>query len=316
MTRVISLKKELSPSDAGLRIDVVIAKMFPEFSRTHIQKWIKGGYLKLNGKKTKPKFIIEGKEVVSIEVQEEELSSDKPEDIKLNILWEDKDILIINKPPNLVVHPGAGNKHGTLVNGLLHYDKDLSYLPRAGIVHRLDKNTSGVMIVTKNEHSYLHLIKQFKERAVSREYLAIVIGELISGGIVDKPLGRHPRYRTKQAVLKGGKEAITHFTIADKFKGHSLLKISLKTGRTHQIRVHLSYIGFPIIGDSTYGGRSKFAPNISQSLRESIKIFKRQALHASSVKFTHPRNNKKINVDSELPKDMTKLIKSLKRDEK
>jgi 23S rRNA pseudouridine1911/1915/1917 synthase len=214
-----------------------------------------------------------------------------------------------------VVHPGAGNPSGTLVNGLLNFDSNLSYLPRAGIVHRLDKDTSGLMVVSRNEKTYLNLIDQLKERTVTRKYTALVVGEPSLSGVIDKPIGRHPKVRTKQAVVSSGKEAISRFKRVKSLKGYSLVEVLLETGRTHQIRVHLSYLGFPIVGDNAYGGRRKYVKGTSENLRNKINQFKRQALHASSLTFIHPSTKEISTFDSELPDDMKQLIRALKEDD-
>ena len=224
-------------------------------------------------------------------------------------------MLVVNKASGLVVHPGAGNPSGTLVNGLLNFDSNLSYLPRAGIVHRLDKDTSGLMVVSRNEKTYLNLIDQLKERTVTRKYTALVVGEPSLSGVIDKPIGRHPKVRTKQAVVSSGKEAISRFKKVKSLRGYSLVEVLLETGRTHQIRVHLSYLGFPIVGDNTYGGRRKYVKGTSENLRNKINQFKRQALHASSLTFIHPSTKEVSSFDSELPDDIKQLIRVLKEDD-
>ena len=314
MAKKIVLKSKVKVHQIGQRVDIASAESFPDFSRSHIQKWIKEGTLKVDGIKVKAKKILEGNEIIEVKAIELPLPDIQPENIKLNISFEDKDIIVINKKPGLVVHPGAGNKQGTLVNGLISYNPSLSYLPRAGIVHRLDKDTSGLMVVAKNEKSFLNLVNQLKERTVKRQYSAIVVGEPSLAGIINKPIGRHPRYRTKQAVIENGKEAITQYKVVENMRGYSLIEVFLKTGRTHQIRVHLSYLGFPIIGDAVYGGRKKFAKDTSDILRKKIQNFKRQALHASTLVLNHPSKNKPIDFKSELPEDMIHLIYSLKHD--
>ena len=312
MKRKIVKNIKLSSFHAGSRLDIVIAKEYPEYSRTHIKRWIEKGFLTLNGKQVKPRTKIMGNEIVEIRA-EEELIKDLPENIDIDIIFEDEDLIVVNKASNLVVHPGAGNKKGTLVNGLLAYNKNLSFLPRAGIVHRLDKNTSGLLISAKNESTYINLVRQLKERLISRKYLALVVGEPISGGKIDEALGRHPRYRTKQAVVKKGKNALTFYKIVEKYQGYSLLEASLSTGRTHQIRVHFSYLGYPIVGDNTYGGKRKFPAGISEMTREKISQFPRQALHASKLQFRHPQTGNKVSLHAPLPRDMSDLISFLKR---
>lgn len=313
MKRKIVKNIKLSSFHAGSRLDIVIAKEYPEYSRTHIKRWIEKGFLTLNGKQVKPRTKIMGNEIVEIRAEEEELIKDLPENMDIDIIFEDEDLIVVNKASNLVVHPGAGNKKGTLVNGLLAYNKNLSFLPRAGIVHRLDKNTSGLLISAKNESTYINLVRQLKERLISRKYLALVVGEPISGGKIDEPLGRHPRFRTKQAVVKKGKNALTFYKIVEKYRGYSLLEASLSTGRTHQIRVHFSYLGYPIVGDNTYGGKRKFPAGISEMTREKISQFPRQALHASKLQFRHPQTGNKVSLHAPLPRDMSDLISFLKR---
>lgn len=309
----ITLSYETNALDSGERLDSVTAREFNQFSRAHIQKWIKEGQLLLDGKSVKPKQLLKTNQLISIDALEEPVLEDKPENIPIDIIFEDKDIIVLNKQPGLVVHPGAGNPKGTLVNALLHHDKELGFLPRAGIVHRLDKDTSGIMVVAKNEISYLNLVSQLKDRKVKRSYLALVVGEPLSGSTINEPIGRHPKLRTKQAVNAKGKEAITTFKIQEKLNGYSLLNVSLETGRTHQIRVHLAFIGFPILGDSVYGGRKKFASGTSESLKTEILKFSRQALHAEKLEFIHPASGKLVNYSAKAPKDLIKLIELLNK---
>ena len=315
MNRKIALTLNVKTEQIGQRVDVVIAEAFKEFSRSHLQKLIKEGAVKVNGKEIKPKLILQGGELIEILAKEAPKLRDKAENIDLEIIYEDQDLLVVNKASGLVVHPGAGNPSGTLVNGLLNFDSNLSYLPRAGIVHRLDKDTSGLMVVSRNEKTYLNLIDQLKERTVTRKYTALVVGEPSLSGVIDKPIGRHPKVRTKQAVVSSGKEAISRFKRVKSLKGYSLVEVLLETGRTHQIRVHLSYLGFPIVGDNAYGGRRKYVKGTSENLRNKINQFKRQALHASSLTFIHPSTKEVSTFDSELPVDMKQLIRALKEDD-
>ena len=312
MNKNISLSYKTIEEDTGERLDSVIAREFTQFSRAHIQKWIKDGKLLLDGEIVKPKQPLKINQFISVEALEEPTLEDGPEDIPLDIIFEDDDIIIINKQPGLVVHPGAGNQTGTLVNALLHHDEELRFLPRAGIVHRLDKDTSGIMVVTKNEFSYLNLVSQLKERKVKRHYLAIVVGEPLSGLTINEPIGRHPKLRTKQAVTEAGKEAITNFKIKERMGGYTLLNVSLETGRTHQIRVHLAFINFPILGDSVYGGRKKFVAGTTEAEKKEILKFPRQALHAEKLEFIHPTSGKKVNYSVKTPKDLMQLIELLK----
>jgi len=315
MNRKISLTLNVKAEQIGQRVDVVIAEAFKEFSRSHLQKLIKEGAVKVNGKEIKPKLILQGGELIEILAKEAPKLKDKAENIDLEIIYEDQDLLVVNKASGLVVHPGAGNSSGTLVNGLLNFDSNLSYLPRAGLVHRLDKDTSGLMVVSRNERTYLNLIDQLKQRTVTRKYTALVVGEPSLSGVIDKPIGRHPKVRTKQAVVSSGKVAISRFKKVKSLRGYSLLEVSLETGRTHQIRVHLSYLGFPIVGDNTYGGRRKYVKGTSENLRNKINQFNRQALHASSLTFIHPSTKEVSTFDSELPDDMKQLIRALKEDD-
>ena len=308
----ITLNYVVSSTDAGDRVDQISAREFDTYSRAHIQKWIKDGVLLVNNQTVKAKQNLEAEDVISVNFWETPNLDDQPENIPLDVVHEDDDILIINKPAGLVVHPGSGNMTGTLMNGLLFLNKKSGFLPRAGIVHRLDRDTSGLMVVAKTEPSYLNLVSQLKERSVRRTYFAIVLGSPVSNKVINEPIGRHPTKRTKQAVNEKGKEAITRISVEESFAGYSLLKVNLETGRTHQIRVHLSHIGHPIVGDSTYGGRKKFAPGSSDLVLKKIADFKRQALHAAQLELTHPSTNKAISFESEIPSDMRDLMSALK----
>ena len=308
----VSLIYTALDSDLGNRVDQISSKQFTEYSRAHIQKWIKEGNLLVNDKKIKAKYILQLGDVISVEFWEEPQLIDLPEDIPLEIIFEDEEIMIINKPAGLVVHPGSGNKSGTLVNALLSHNEELSFLPRAGIVHRLDKDTSGIMVISKSEISYLNLIEQLKERSVKRTYLAIVLGAPLANKIINKPIGRHPKIRTKQAVTHNGKEAITRFSVLESLEGYSLLRVNLETGRTHQIRVHLSHIGYPIVGDPVYGNRSKFSPGSNEAFKKVISSFKRQALHAEEIELIHPSSKELISFKASMPSDMQTLLDDIK----
>ena len=308
----ISLNYSVLDSDEGLRVDLVAAKQFSDYSRGHIQKWIKNGDLLVNNQEVKTKHSLQLNDVISVDFWEEPQLGDQPEAIPLDIIFEDEEIMIINKSVGMVVHPGSGNPDGTLVNALLAHEESLGFLPRAGIVHRLDKNTSGLMVVAKKEAAYLNLIEQLKERSVKRTYMAIVVGVPISNKIINEPIGRHPKIRTKQAVVKNGKEAITRVSLSESFQGYSLLRVNLETGRTHQIRVHLSHAGYPIVGDSVYGARKQFAPGSTEGLKNIISSFTRQALHASELELIHPSSEKLVSFEADLPEDMSTLIGQLK----
>lgn len=308
----ISLNYSVLDSDEGLRVDLVAAKQFSDYSRGHIQKWIKNGDLLVNNQEVKTKHSLQLNDVISVDFWEEPQLGDQPEAIPLDIIFEDEEIMIINKSVGMVVHPGSGNPDGTLVNALLAHEESLGFLPRAGIVHRLDKDTSGLMVIAKKESAYLNLIEQLKERSVKRTYMAIVVGVPISNKIINEPIGRHPKIRTKQAVVKNGKEAITRVRLSESFQGYSLLRVNLETGRTHQIRVHLSHAGYPIVGDSVYGARKQFAPGSTEGLKNIISSFTRQALHASELELIHPSSEKLVSFEADLPEDMSTLIGQLK----
>ena len=293
-------------------MDLVAAKQFSDYSRGHIQKWIKNGDLLVNNLEVKTKHSLQLNDVISVDFWEEPQLGDQPEAIPLDIIFEDEEIMIINKSVGMVVHPGSGNPDGTLVNALLAHQESLGFLPRAGIVHRLDKDTSGLMVVAKKEFAYLNLIEQLKERSVKRTYMAIVVGVPISNKIINEPIGRHPKIRTKQAVVKNGKEAITRVSLSESFQGYSLLRVNLETGRTHQIRVHLSHAGYPIVGDSVYGARKQFAAGSTEDLKNIISSFTRQALHASELELIHPSSKKLVSFEADLPEDMSSLIGQLK----
>ena len=298
---------------AGDRLDVIITKMLPDYSRSKITAIIKSGDALINDKTFKPKDKSCGNEVVRLTLNQNENIDWTPEDIDLNIVYEDEDILVINKPFGLVTHPGAGNWSGTLANALLYYDKELSKLDRAGIVHRLDKNTSGLMVVSKNMKSQKFLVEQLQNHLVEREYSAIVYGHMISGGTINESIGRDFKDRLKQSISDIGKEAITHYRVIDRFKSHTHVKAILETGRTHQIRVHLSHIGHPLIGDSTYGGRVRFPKKASQELKEALKNFGRQALHSKKLSLVHPVSGKSMSWKTDLPDDMKELLNTFKK---
>jgi len=286
--------------------------MLPELSRNKIISWIKSGEILLGSKIFKPKEKVLGGEIIEINFSPEENTTWIPEDIQINIIHEDAEILVLNKPSGLVTHPGAGNTHGTLANGILFARPELSQLDRAGIVHRLDKDTSGLMVVAKTEHAKLSLIKQLESHSVSREYTAIVYGSMVTGGMVEEPIGRDSTNRQKQAVTKTGKPAITHFRVIEKFKNFTLIKVILETGRTHQIRVHMAHIGHPLLGDFTYGGKVKFPKGANDKLKQAIKNFPRQALHAKKLSIGHPKDNKELSWKSKLPKDLDNMINILR----
>ena len=292
----------------GDRLDVALSEMLPDYSRSKITAWIKSGDALINNKAFKPKDKVNGSQMVMLSLNKKQNNDWSAENIALNIVFEDEDIIIINKPFGLVTHPGAGNWNGTLANALLYYDPKLSKLDRAGIVHRLDKNTSGLMVIARNEKSQKYLVEQLQSHSVVREYSAIVYGHMISGGSVNDPIGRDPKDRIKQTVSSNGKDATTHYRVIDRFKSHTHVKAILETGRTHQIRVHLSHIGYPLLGDPMYGGRVRFPKKASEILKESLLGFKRQALHSKKLTLNHPSTGELMSWKAPLPDDMLELL--------
>ena len=307
------------PADcAGLRLDQALAKLMPEYSRSRLQAWIKTGLVKLSGQPGDTKSKVWGGEAVSVEAQPSaEESAYKPEDIALNIVFEDNHILVIDKPAGLVVHPAAGNWQGTLLNALLHYIPQVEGVPRAGIVHRLDKETSGLLVVAKTVTAQTDLVRQLQARTVKREYRAIVWGVVHGKGKVDAPIGRNPHDRTKMAVVKHfGKHAVTHFEALEHFSHHSYVRCLLETGRTHQIRVHMQSIRAPLVGDPVYGPRGGMVPGVKveQAFAEVLRAFPRQALHAARLGLMHPASGQFMQWSSELPEDMKSLLAALRED--
>lgn len=307
--------KVLTEEYAGKRIDVVLAALFPEYSRSRLKIWIEQGQVLVNGKTTKPKAKMAGDEELQLTVQSiESEEAFVAEDIPLDIIHQDDDIIVINKSADFVVHPAAGHYSGTVLNALLHFDASLSAIPRAGIVHRLDKDTTGLMVIARNLSAHKYLVDQIQQHEVVREYQAVVFGLLTGGGKVDQPIGRHPRDRIKMAVREGGREAITHYRLLERFREHSHVKVQLETGRTHQIRVHMSYLRHSIVGDRVYAGRHRVPAGAQQELLDYLQNFKRQALHAWQLSFVHPSSGESVSYQAPLPDDMLQLINLLKMD--
>ncbi|MBC8493366.1 MAG: 23S rRNA pseudouridine(1911/1915/1917) synthase RluD [Candidatus Thioglobus sp.] len=294
----------------GQRIDSALATMLPDYSRSKITAWVKSGKALLNDKTFKPKEKVLGGEVIALTLVKEKTNAWLGEDIAIDVVYEDDDIIVVNKPVGLVTHPGAGNWTGTLANALLYYDPSLANLDRAGIVHRLDKNTSGLMVVARSELAQKNLVEQLQTHAVSREYSAIVYGHMISGGTVDAPIGRDPKDRIRQAVLEEGegKEAVTHYRVIDRFAHHTHVKCILETGRTHQIRVHMSHIEHPLIADPMYGGKIRFPKKADEQLKDALKKFNRQALHAKKLTLSHPITGEEMSWKAPLPQDLQELL--------
>lgn len=298
----------------GFRLDRAAADLFPEFSRSRIQLWIDEGALLLNGEKAGRRDSVIAGMQLSLVPQYESQGEWRAQPIPVSIIHEDEDIFVVDKPAGLVVHPGAGNWDGTLLNGLLHLDPELRQVPRAGIVHRLDKDTSGLMVVARNLSSQNNLVGQLQSRQVSRVYQAIVTGGPTASGTVDEPIGRNPKNRLKMAVVPDGKEAITHYRVLQKFESHELLELRLETGRTHQIRVHMAHNNWPILGDPVYGGKTRFPKGIGEGLRNSIELMQRQALHAVRLELKHPRTGELLSWESRLAPDIQNLLDLLQAD--
>jgi len=296
------------------RLDQAVAEIFPEYSRGRLQIWIKAGQITVDGKMLRPRDKIHTGQHIEINPIVEPVETWQAQPIPLNIIYEDKDIIVINKPAGLVVHPAAGRPHSTMLNALLHHASELANLPRAGIIHRLDKDTSGLLVVAKNLKAHTKLVAELQERNITREYEAIVNGVMTAGGTINAPIGRHPRNRKRMAVITSGKSAITHYRVIKRFRAHTHIKVILETGRTHQIRVHMAYIHYPIVGDQIYGGRQKVPTGINEELKQHLQNFKRQALHAKRLGLTHPVTGKQIEWQVPLPKDMQQLLKMLKED--
>jgi 23S rRNA pseudouridine1911/1915/1917 synthase len=299
---------------AGQRFDQALAAMFPEFSRSRLTAWIKSGAARLDGREAKPKDAVRGGEQVVVAATLEPQTASLAQDIPLSILYEDGDLLVVDKPPGLVVHPGAGNSSGTLVNALLHFDASLAALPRAGIVHRLDKDTSGCLLVARTLQAHAALVEQLAERDIHRQYEAVVVGALVAGGTVDAPIDRHASDRLKMRVSAGGRPSVTHYRLRQRFRAHSLLQVKLETGRTHQIRVHMAHIRHPIVGDPVYGGGLRLPKGASETLVEALRSFKRQALHAERLAFEHPMTGAEIVAEAPRPADLQALVAALQAD--
>ncbi|HEY9135929.1 MAG TPA: 23S rRNA pseudouridine(1911/1915/1917) synthase RluD [Pseudomonadales bacterium] len=314
MKEKISLANVVTEAMAGYRLDQAVADLFPEYSRARLQQWIKSGDLKVDGAKWKPRQKVQGGEKIAIEAELKAETSWEAEAIPLNILYEDEEILVLNKPVGMVVHPAVGNRAGTLLNALLHYRPQFATLPRAGIVHRLDKDTSGLMVVAKTLTAHNDLVEQLQARSVSRQYEAITVDVMTGGGKVEEPIGRHSHQRTKMAVTASGKEAITHYRVVERFRGHTHIRLKLETGRTHQIRVHMAHIHYPLVGDPVYGGRLKLPKGVTTELVEGLQNFKRQALHASKLGLAHPESKNHMEWEQPMPDDMLKLIDLLRDD--
>ncbi len=300
---------------AGQRLDRVLAELMPEYSRSRLQTWVRDGQVLVNGRACRPRDALSGRAAVSVEIQAEAVVHVTAEPMSLTVVYEDADLIVIDKPAGLVVHPGAGNAGGTLQNALLHHAPELEQVPRAGLVHRLDKDTTGLMVVARNLIAHTALTLAMQRREIQREYEAVVCGLMTAGGHVDAPLGRHPRDRKRMAVLQsGGRASVTHYRLLAKFRAHCHLRLKLETGRTHQIRVHMQHIRHPIVGDPVYGRRPLLPPEPSMALRDCLQGFNRQALHARRLALVHPTSGEAMEWNASLPADMQCLIAALRED--
>jgi 23S rRNA pseudouridine1911/1915/1917 synthase len=306
----------IPPELAGLRLDSALARLMPEHSRTRIKGWIDAGAVKVDRVARKPRDIVEAGFHVRVQIAIEAAAQPRvlPEAMALRLVYADRHLLVIDKPAGLVVHPGAGNPRHTLQNGLLALDPKLAALPRAGLIHRLDKDTSGLLVVARTPEAQTSLSRQLEARTMSREYVAAVVGVMTGGGTIDEPIGRHRGDRLRMAVRVAGRHAVTHYRVRERFRAHTYLSVKLETGRTHQIRLHLSHIKYPIIGDPTYGGRFATPRGATPELIGTLRGFKRQALHAASLGFMHPRSGKPLSVQSPVPADFAELLRALRED--
>jgi len=317
MAEIIQHKDIVPESCLGKRLDQTLAEMFPDYSRSRLKDWILAGHVAVNGEiMTRAREKMFGGEAIVINAEIEAEIRYLPQNLPLNIIYEDDDVLVINKPAGFVVHPGAGNPDGTVLNALLHHCPQLDIVPRAGIVHRLDKDTTGLMVVAKTIAAQTNLVESLQAREITREYEAIASGKMTAGGLVDEPIGRHSTKRTQMAVSFIGRPSVTHYRVMEKFRLHTRLRLRLETGRTHQIRVHMAYINHSLVGDPVYGGRPRPPKNATSELREILKGFKRQALHAAMLSLYHPISGELMTWHADIPEDFANLTLALREDSK
>jgi len=314
MTDSSTLEAVVPEEFGGSRLDVALAGLFSDYSRSRLQHWIRSGQVRLDGQVTRStRKSVRGGTAVSIVVPEEpQVEACAAQDIPLNICFEDEHIIVIDKPSDLVMHPAVGNRDGTVQNALLFHYPGIEQIPRAGIVHRLDKDTTGLFVVARSLTAHASLVEQLQTRAMGREYAAVVVGHMVSGGSVDAPIGRHPTDRKRMAVNDKGKVAVTHYRVSEKFATHTYLNVKLETGRTHQIRVHFAHLHHPLVGDAVYGGRRRYAKGFDEQARQWLHDFPRQALHAQKLQLTHPVTKEALQWESPLPEDMTQLLEVLR----
>ena len=298
-------------SHAGMRLDQLAAQLFPDYSRARLQKWIRNGALTVDGRAARPTHRVIGNETLRLDAAVEKDDTVRSQDIPIDVIFADEDIIVVNKPAGLVVHPAAGNPDSTLQNALLHYDENLASLPRSGIVHRLDKETSGVMVVARSLRAHTSLVEQLQGRTMKRIYRAVATGLIAASGTVDAPIGRHPTHRKRMAVVGSGKPAVSHYRVLKRFDGATYIEVSLESGRTHQIRVHMTHIGHPLAGDPVYGRGLKLKRGFPAGLVEAVRAFPRQALHAYRLSLQHPGSGENVRFVAPLPEDIEQLLASL-----
>jgi len=308
--QIASVPEEL----AGLRLDQALARMFPEYSRSRLKDWLLAGAITIDGGSKRPRDPVAGGETVELEPRAEAEVRAKPEPITLDVVHEDEDLLVVNKPAGLVVHPGAGNPGGTLMNGLLHHAPQLQDVPRAGIIHRIDKDTTGLLLVAKTLQAHTSLVRQLSERDISRNYLAICNGVLTGGGTIDQPIARHPVDRKRMSIQQDGKPAVTHYKVLERFRAFTYISVKLETGRTHQIRVHFAWRRHALVGDQGYGGRLALPKGASEPLVDALRRFKRQALHATKLAFEHPSTGEAVELEVPPPADFEALLEVMRAD--
>ncbi len=310
----MQIRRELQipAGQAGRRLDQVLAELLPDFSRSRLKSWIEAGCVNIDGVARAPKYRLAGGEQVALEAELAALDEVTAQAIPLHIVHEDASIIVVNKPPGLVVHPGAGNPDRTLQNALLHHRPELEALPRAGIVHRLDKDTSGLLVVAATTRAHRRLVAAMEAREIGRRYQALVRGEVTAGGTVDAPIARHRLQRTRMSVRAGGRMARTHYRVLERFAAFTLLDVRLETGRTHQIRVHMAHLGFPLVGDPAYAPRLALPPACSPELANVLRGFRRQALHAWQLQLAHPESGAALHWEAPLPEDLAELLAALR----
>ncbi|MDJ0709370.1 MAG: 23S rRNA pseudouridine(1911/1915/1917) synthase RluD [Woeseiaceae bacterium] len=299
---------------AGLRLDQALARMFPEYSRSRLKEWLLAGAITIDGGAKRPRDAVRGGETIALQPQADVEVEALPEPMQLDVVHEDDALLVVNKPAGLVVHPGAGNASGTLMNGLLHHAPQLEEVPRAGIVHRIDKDTTGLLLIAKTLTAHTALVRQLADREISREYLAVCNGVLTGGGTIDEPISRHPVDRKRMSVQQDGKPAVTHYTVLERFRSFTYIKVRLETGRTHQIRVHFAWRRHALVGDQVYGGRLALPKGASEPVVDVLRRFKRQALHAARLSFAHPATGETVEFEAPAPADFQGLLRILRQD--